>query len=195
MGEKSGIFRTFLTEVTVPNLKAFDPTMHVKVLDVKHNIEERNGIKSTVISLPYTKVAREKGEDIFWARQEGITDPKDALDNHLHLNNPPPDSHLFTYKFNNSLCPMTRKNFLDRIGEIVRDNGLEKIPGHGIRVGSTVEYLLRGVPFPVVKAKGRWKSDAFRGYLRSHAQIMAPYVQSDPKAYDALITYSMPINH
>ena len=184
-----------LGEATMPNLKAFNPTMHVKALDVKHDIEERNGIKLTVISLPYTKVTREKGKDIFWAQQEGITDPKDALDNHLHLNNPPPNSHLFTYKFNNSLCPMTWKNFLNRIGEIVRDNRLKKIPGHGICVGSMLEYLLRGVPFPVVKVKGHCKSDTFRGYLRSHTQIMAPYVQLGLEAYDALITYSMPINH
>jgi hypothetical protein len=44
----------------------------------------------------------------------------------------------------------------------------------------------------VVKAKGRWKSNAFECYLRRHGQILAPYMQADPKAYEAFITYAMP---
>ena len=179
----------------MPNLKAFNPAIHVKVSDVRRDVLDRNNIASTVINIPYTKVAREKGEDIFWVQQEGVTDPKDALDNHLRLNNPPLGAHLFTFKLQNMLRPMSRKTFLDRINEIIKDTGLEKIPGHGIQVGSTLEYLLRGVPFEVVKAKGRWKSDAFKGYLRDHAQIMAPYVQSNPLTYDTLITYTMPTIH
>ncbi|KAJ7223915.1 hypothetical protein C8J57DRAFT_955046, partial [Mycena rebaudengoi] len=54
------------------------------------------------------------------------------------------------------------------------------IQGHGIRIGASLLYLLRGVPFDVVKTLGRWASDAFLLYLRKHAQIMAPYIQANP---------------
>ncbi|TEB31909.1 hypothetical protein FA13DRAFT_1628746, partial [Coprinellus micaceus] len=50
--------------------------------------------------------------------------------------------------------------------------------GHGIRIGPTLEYLLRGVPFDVMKVKGWWASDTFQTYLRKHAQILAPYMQA-----------------
>ena len=39
-------------------------------------------LEVTVIHIPGTKCSSE-GEDIFWSHQEGITDPKAALDNHL----------------------------------------------------------------------------------------------------------------
>jgi hypothetical protein len=40
---------------------------------------------------------------------------------------------------------------------------LDPLQGRGIRIGSTLEYLLRGVPFEVVKVKGRWAGDSFFG--------------------------------
>lgn len=125
------------------------------------------------IFLPWTKAAKEKGETIFWAKQNGVIDPQATLSNHLRINNPPSDSHLSSFKHQNTMRPMTRSIFLTRINKIVAKNQLTKLPGHGIRIGSTLEYLLRGVPFDVVKAKGRWQSEAFKSYLRKHAQIMA----------------------
>lgn len=181
-----------LGEVTVPKLDSFDPIIHVKPSDVQYGVLDRNRHEQTVIFIPWTKVAREKGEHIFWARQKGITDPEIALANHMRVNNPPRNAHLFAFKHDKGMRPMTRSIFLTRIHKIVADIGLAKLPGHGIRVGATLEYLLRGLPFDVVKAKGRWQSDAFKGYLRKHAQIMAPYMQADPKEYETFIRYAMP---
>ena len=64
--------------------------------------------------------------------------------------------------------------------------------GHGIRIGSVLEYLLCGVPFDVVKAIGRWASDAFRLYLRKHAQILALYMQADPALHGRFARHSVP---
>ena len=64
--------------------------------------------------------------------------------------------------------------------------------GHGICIGSTLEYLLRRVPFDVMKVKGHWASDAFTLYLRKHAQIFAPYMQAAPLLHEAFICYTMP---
>ena len=181
-----------LGEVTVPRLDGFDPRIHVKVSDIRRNERDRNNHEQTSFFLPWTKAAKEKGETIFWARQEGIVDPQSALENHLRINNPANDGHLFAFKYKDGARPMTRHILLARINKITTEKDLPKLPGHGIRVGSTVEYLLRGVPFDVVKAKGRWKSDAFKGYLRKHAHIMAQYVQADPGAWDTLVRHTMP---
>ncbi len=42
-----------------------------------------------------------------------------------------------------------------------------------------------------MKLKGRSSSDAFRKYLREHAQIMACYMQAEPAVHEAFIRYSM----
>ena len=64
-----------LGEVTVPNLKAFDPNVHVKLSNVEFNVQDRNRLEETVIFLPWTKATKEKGEKIFWAKQNGIVNP------------------------------------------------------------------------------------------------------------------------
>uniref|UniRef100_A0A0W0FHW3 Tyr recombinase domain-containing protein n=1 Tax=Moniliophthora roreri TaxID=221103 RepID=A0A0W0FHW3_MONRR len=82
------------------------------------------------------------------------------------------------------------KVFLQRLADAAKAKGLEPLQGHGIRIGATLEYLLRGVPFDVVKSTFRWKSDAFLTYLRKHAEIMAPYMQ--PQLHQEFIQYIMP---
>lgn len=181
-----------LGEVTVPNLNGFDPRIHVKVSDVQTGVTDRNGLEETVLFIPWTKTAKEKGERIFWAKQDGIVDPQAALANHLRVNNPPKDAHLFAFKHKGAMRPMTNNILLTRANKIADANKMKKLPGHGIRVGSTLEYLLRGIPFEVVKAKGRWKSDAFKGYLREHARVMAPYMQANPTVLETFVQYTMP---
>lgn len=70
--------------------------------------------------------------------------------------------------------------------------GLDPLQGHAIRIGATLEYLLRNVPFDVVKTMGRWASDAFQLYLRNHAQILAPYLQATPILQDEFLRLTMP---
>ena len=124
--------------------------------------------------------------------QDGVTDPQAALKNHLKVNKPANDSHLFSFKHKDSMRLMSRNILITRINKIAATKKIPKLPGHGIHVRSTVEYLKCGIPFDVVKAKGRWQSDAFRGYLRDHANIMAPYIQANPTALDTLFRYTMP---
>lgn len=80
----------------------------------------------------------------------------------------------------------------ERIKSITSANNLPSFEGHGLRIGGTLEYLLRGIPFDVVQSMGRWKSDAFQLYLREHAQILAPYLQSNPVLNTEFVRISMP---
>lgn len=63
--------------------------------------------------------------------------------------------------------------------------------GHGIRIGAVLEYLLRGMPFDVMKSKGRRASDSFRRYRRKHAQILPPYIQSESTLQHRVLHLSM----
>lgn len=192
---KSCLLTTFysaarLGEFTVKRLNAFDPTLHVKVSDVTQTTD-KNGLRMTVFHIPKTKSAPE-GEDVSWAAQSGPTDPEAAHKNHLHINSPPPDHPLFSYRHKTGYRPLSKREFLKVIGKAAHDAGVEPLQGHGIRIGATLEYLLRGVPFDVMKSIGRWGSDAFLLYLRKHAQIMAPYMQATPLIHDSFVRYTMP---
>jgi hypothetical protein len=69
--------------------------------------------------------------------------------------------------------------------------GVGVLKGHGIQIGGTLEYLLRGVPFNNVKAMGRWSSDTFILYLRQHAVVLAPYLQDTP-VLEPFMWYALP---
>jgi hypothetical protein len=88
--------------------------------------------------------------------------------------------------------PLTKTAFIARLHKAFKSAKLEPLQGHGIRIGSTLFYLLRGTPFDVVKTIGRWASDAFLLYLRKHAQIMAPYMQANPRVHTEFVRISMP---
>lgn len=178
-----------LGEFTLPTLKAFDPTRHVKRSDILHK-QDRHGLKVTIFHLPHTKSAVD-GEDVYWAAQRGVVDPETALANHLAINNPPLNKPLFSWKHPLGLRPLTRTEFLKRINSAASALDIESLKGHGIRIGAILEYLLRGVPFDVVKSIGRWSSEAFLLYLCQHAVIIAPYIQETP-LMEAFTRYTMP---
>lgn len=180
-------------EFTVPTLTSFNPNLHVKPSDmsVKHDC---NQLEMRVFHLPRTKTSTE-GEDVSFTRQNGISDPEVAFLHHLEVNNPPVGGALFAYRHKNSHRPLTKSKFINCLAQAARDAGLDPLQGHGIRIGSTLEYLLQNVPFEVVKTKGRWASDAFQLYLWKHAQIMAPFMQATPALHGEFIRFSMPRTH
>ena len=95
-----------------------------------------------MLHLLFTKTAGAEGEDVYWALQEGESDPTEALKNHLRINQPTENSHLFTYQVKHACHPLTKAKFLQRIGAAAHAAGLEPLQGHGIWIGLTLEYLL-----------------------------------------------------
>ena len=180
-------------EFTVPNLKAFSPTKHVTRATMS-SVSDRNGLEVIKFDLLWTKMmpSTGRGESVQCAKQEGPCDPVSALHNHLHINPAPPGSHLFAWKFKDgSFCPLTRKQFLGRVSDLTAQAGFSDLKGHSLHIGGTLEYLLRGVPFKVVQAQGRWAGKAFALYLRKHAMILAPYLQANP-GNEPFTRYSQP---
>ena len=182
-----------LGEVTVPNLSAFDPRRHIKRSDLGESVDRR-GLKTTTIHVPMTKANQNEGESLYWAKQDGASNPEEALLRHLEFNNPPANFHLFGYMNNQGvITPMTKKTFTARVSKAALTAGLMQIKGYSIRIGATLEYLLRGIPFDVMKVKGLWNSNAFHKYLRDHMRVMAPYMQqAPPDVHDQFIRVAVP---
>ncbi|ESK86912.1 tyrosine recombinase [Moniliophthora roreri MCA 2997] len=181
-------------EFTVPKLSNFNPDKHITHAHMRTG-QDQNGFQTTIFHLPCTKSAPDASKDVFWAVQTRTSDPDRNLKNHFHVNDPAPCSHLFSYKACDSHGkdihkPLTKRRFIERLATAAKSKNMDPLQGHGIRISSTLEYLLRGMPFDILKATFRWKSDAFLTYLHKHAEIMAPYMQ--PELHRDLIQYTMP---
>ncbi|THH17762.1 hypothetical protein EUX98_g9066 [Antrodiella citrinella] len=178
-------------ELTTPTLTSFSPQKHVRIQNVSLQTD-RNGLQVTAIFIPVTKSAP-TGEEIFFARQLDLSDPETALRHHFTINNPSDSEHLFAHTFKKTRRPLSKSVFLKRLQAFAHllDPSATTFTGHSFRIGGTLEYLLRSIPFDVVKTMGRWASNAFQTYLRKHAQILAPYLQGTP-AYGNFLHIAMP---
>jgi hypothetical protein len=143
----------------------------------------------TIVHVPWTKVGKENGEDIHWAAHPLLECcPVKALRQQLRVNNPGPTQHLFGVKqTGKEFRPLKHATFVRVLNNAARKAKVILPLGHSFRIGGTNEYLLRGVPFEEVKIMGRWRSDAFRLYLRKHAEIIAPFLQPSLEALTSLL--------
>ncbi|KAJ3551431.1 hypothetical protein NM688_g4708 [Phlebia brevispora] len=143
------------------------------------------------------KVNQTTGEDISVAAQSGPIDPVGELLNHLQVNNPSANEHLFSHtKYLTRpvhsariprQVPLMKAAFEAHIHAAAADAKVPCPSGHFFHIGSTLEYLLRGISFEMVKTLGRWKSEAFLQYLRRHAQVLAIHLQDRPSLQDELM--------
>ena len=122
---------------------------------------DRAGNTVVAFHLPHTKAA-EHGETVSWGHPGGPSDPFDAFLVHLRVNTPPVDGPLFAYREGDSHQALTKRDFFARLAEVSHTAGLDPLPGHILRVGGTLEYLLRGLDFEAIKLIGRWEYEAFQ---------------------------------
>ncbi|KAG6328261.1 hypothetical protein ID866_10828 [Astraeus odoratus] len=143
-------------EFTLKKLNAFNPQLHITLAQV-YDDTDHNGYHTKVFALLSMK-ASPKGEEVNWAKQNGPSDLSEAFRWHVQLNNPPTMGPLFAYKHRLAHCPLTWQVFILKLKKAAKAAGFQSVQGHGIRIGATLEYLLWGVPFEVMKVKGRWAS-------------------------------------
>ncbi|KIK97567.1 hypothetical protein PAXRUDRAFT_136030, partial [Paxillus rubicundulus Ve08.2h10] len=180
-----------VSEFTLATLSSFDPKLHIRWADISI-VRNHQGLEVHNFRLLCTK-SSPSGEDINWAKQQlGPSDPFTALENHFRVNDPPTEGPLFTYRHSKGHRPLTKKKFLSVLSSAAKGAGIKPLQGHGIRIGSTLEYLLRNVPFEAVKVKERWASDTFLTYLCRHTQILAPYMQAQPAIHKSFLRYTIP---
>ena len=108
-------------------------------------------------TIPTTKMSP-TGEDVHCAPHTlpSPSDLKTALDNHLHINAGNAGSHLFAWRHPiNGMHPLSKKEVIKHIDSITKAHpNMPDLKGHSLRIGGTLFYLLKGVPFNVVKTMG-----------------------------------------
>lgn len=131
-----------LGELTIPTLTAFS---YITLSNLRKG-RDRNGFECSIIHIPRTKSSPIEGEDVYFSKQLGNTDPETLLENHLKVNNPGMSDHMFAYEHKAGKRtikrPLTKPAFLARIHKAAKNRGLPTLQGHGICIGATLEYLL-----------------------------------------------------
>lgn len=138
----------------------------------------RTHTASRILHLPRTKVQPVRGEDIVLPRRESLLDPLNALESHIAMNRLPAHVPLFAFRQGSFIAPLTRTAFLARCNQIWNAHGFPSLSGHSFRIGGTTELLVSGISTDVVKAMGRWSSDAFLRYWRSLEDIVPQHINS-----------------
>jgi hypothetical protein len=131
--------------------------------------------------IPFTKTAKARGDSITIPPHNSICDPGHSIRVHLAVNGiySSSDVPLVSYRDRQGVrWLLTRHVLLNRINAILSAKGLDNVMGHSFRVGGTSFYLLAGVPPDVVKAMGRWKSDAFLVYWRFVDEIVSVHLRN-----------------
>ncbi|KIN93436.1 hypothetical protein M404DRAFT_171264 [Pisolithus tinctorius Marx 270] len=147
-----------------------------------------------VFHLPATKCLT-KGETVQCAPQDDpITDPFHALQNHFHLNPATKDAHLFAWSHPiRGIRPLSKYKVMRKIAKAAKSHiGFPNLKGHSLCIGGTLFYLLKEIPFDVIKTMGRWSGESFTLYLRHHALVLAPFLQSKPETLNSLKQYILP---
>ncbi|KAJ7754012.1 hypothetical protein B0H16DRAFT_1316577 [Mycena metata] len=148
----------------LPTSRSLEAT---KFLPTRSSISRsRRNDRATILRLPRTKT-KKNGDDVTLVAQSSPINPQTALHAHLTVNNLTDSIPLFAYRTAAGHSVLTKSKFLARCNEIWQRAGYPRTTGHSFRIGGTTELLLAGVSPDVVKAMGRWSSDAFHKYWRS----------------------------
>lgn len=126
-----------------------------------------NHLGDRKLHLPKTKVSQSRGESVVLTTQPEGLSPTKALREHIYINHLHPEDPLLAYRDENGdLKVLSKTLFLRKCNTVWSGLGIPKMMGHCFRIGGTTHFLIAGVAPDVVKAIGRWKSDAFLRYWR-----------------------------
>ncbi|KAG2338134.1 hypothetical protein BDR05DRAFT_978272 [Suillus weaverae] len=120
-----------LGEFTVRTVKSFDLKKHISRAG-KVESTDHNSLPVTNFMLPSTKTSQVAGER--------------------------PEDHLFVWKHEKGLWPLSKSEFMKRMLLTTTVAGLLDFKG-------ILEYLLHRVPFDIIKTMERWLSEDFILYL------------------------------
>lgn len=155
-------------EFTVPSLEKFDPTLHMSVEDVTVDSSSAPSCLRVRIKASKTDPFRQ-GCDIYIGRGSSSVCAVRALLHYLFLRG---NSSGPLFLFSNGQ-PLTRQRLTDRLRVILQTAG---IPGnyssHSFRIGAATMAAKVGIPDHLIQVLGRWRSDAYKQYIRTPYEVI-----------------------
>ena len=150
-------------EFTAPEDGHFDAGGHLSFKDI--STDEKTPPQTLAVRIKQSKTDQFRvGVSIFLSKTGAELCPVSALLAYL-VQRGPGDGHLF--RFNNGQ-PLTRSRLVSEIRECLRLTGLNQAEyaGHSLRIGAATTAAACGVPAEVIMTLGRWKSAAYKLYIR-----------------------------
>ncbi|KAG2050396.1 DNA breaking-rejoining enzyme, partial [Suillus hirtellus] len=169
-----------LGELIVVNTSLFNPSRHVSHSSPFACHSPPDGVKYSVLHIPWMKTSHIEGADIIISSLDDITNTYTAVNHHLAANAVVPlDTPFFAYETTDGgWAAMTKPWFLARCNQVWRSANLLELTGHCFRIGGATELLLHRVPPDIVAVQGQWKSRAFLEYWHKIESILPLFVTS-----------------
>ena len=158
-------------EFTVPSQQAYDPDVHLSLADLAIDSHEHPSVIRLLIKQSKTDPFRQ-GVEIFLEATNTDICPVRAMVDYLGIR-PPTPGPLFLSRLD---VPLTRAALVAKLQEALRQAGLNhtEYNGHSFRIGAATSAAQRGLEDSLIQTLGRWKSDAYKVYIKlPRAQLAA----------------------
>ena len=156
-----GFFR--LGEITVPSEEAFDPSTHLTPSDIA--IDDRDNPTLVQVYLKVSKTDQgRKGISIFLGETRDDLCPVAAISAFLAIRG----SSAGPFFQLRGSAPLTKEFFTTRVRSALSALGYDSslYASHSFRIGAATTAAEKGIEDTIIKALGRWKSDAFQAYVK-----------------------------
>ena len=162
-----GFLRT--AEFTVPNGK-FDPSCHLAVKDVAIDCHTSPSLLQIRIKMSKTDQYKH-GTFVYMATTHNELCPVAAVLSYL-VHHPSGEGPLFQFRDGS---PLTRARFVLEFRKALSSAGVQAdgYTGHSFRIGAATTAAAKGIPDNMIKALGRWTSEAYQIYIRLPREQLA----------------------
>ena len=163
-----GFLRT--ADFAVPSSSKFDPSVHLAVQDVVIDSFTSPSLLQIRIKMSKTDQFKQ-GTSVFLAASHNELCPLAALLSYL-VSHPPGEGPLFQFADGS---PLTRPRFVTEFRKALMAAGVqaEAYTGHSFRIGAATTAAAKGVADNLIKALGRWTSEAYQIYIRLPREQLA----------------------
>ena len=156
-----GFFR--MGELTVPSDTTFNKAVHLTPSDIA--VDSTQSPSMLQVRLKKSKTDQEgKGMLIYVGKTNNILCPVSAMLAYLSIRGTK-EGPLFHFKDGRAL---TKERFIPIIRGALTAAGIDatKYSGHSFRIGAATTAAECGIEESIIKAMGRWKSNAYQSYIR-----------------------------
>ena len=150
-------------EITAAENGEFDPAQHLSVQDI--SVDNPLNPRSVAVRIKQSKTDPFRlGVTIHLGRTDSVLCPVAALMAYLVVRGKG-KGPLFRFEDGR---PLTRPRLVTAVRDALKAAGFQPdlYSGHSFRIGAATTAAACGVPVDVIKALGRWKSEAYQLYVR-----------------------------
>ena len=148
------------SEFTIPTLKGFDPRIHPTLADITFT---RTTLR---FNLKHSKTDQlSRGHTVILGKCGGRHCPVKIVKQYMHRISWHTHSPLFLFSTGK---PLTLSHFRRILKKLLKHTGLSPshFNTHSLRIGAATSAARAGIPTHTIKTLGRWRSRAYRLYIR-----------------------------